>query len=73
VAPSDHARRMAWVTASWSTTSSGQSSPSRSVNVQEELPVYVLGEDAVRERLVDAGSGLFLLPGALVDDEEDRD
>jgi hypothetical protein len=39
------------------------------VNVQEQLPVYVLEEDAVRERLVDAGSGLFLLPGVLVEDD----
>jgi hypothetical protein len=40
------------------------------VNVQEQLPVYVLEEDAVRERLVDTGSGVFLLPGALVEDED---
>jgi hypothetical protein len=40
------------------------------VNVQEQLPVYVLEEDAVRERLVDTGSGLFLLPGALVEDDD---
>jgi hypothetical protein len=37
------------------------------VNVQEQLPVYVLEEDAVRERLIDAGSGLFLLPGILLE------
>jgi hypothetical protein len=30
----------------------------------------VLEEDAVRERLVDAGSGLFLLPGILVEEED---
>jgi hypothetical protein len=29
----------------------------------------VLKEDAVRERLVDTGSGLFLLPGILADEE----
>jgi hypothetical protein len=27
----------------------------------------VLEEDAVRERLIDAGSGLFLLPGILLE------
>jgi hypothetical protein len=35
----------------------------------EQLPAYVLKEDAVRERLVDTGSGLFLLPGILADEE----
>jgi hypothetical protein len=40
------------------------------VNVQEQLPVYMLEEDAVRERLVDTGSGVFLLPGVLVEDED---
>lgn len=40
------------------------------VDVQEQLPVYVLEEDAVRERLVDTGSGLFLLPGVLVEDDD---
>jgi hypothetical protein len=29
----------------------------------------VLKEDAVRERLVDTGSGLFLPPGILADEE----
>jgi hypothetical protein len=35
----------------------------------EQLPAYVLKEDAVQERLVDTGSGLFLLPGILADEE----
>lgn len=36
----------------------------------EQLAAYVLEEDAVRQRLVDTGSGLFLVPGALVDDDD---
>jgi len=35
------------------------------------MPVYVLEEDAVWEPLVDTGTGLFLLPGVMVDDKED--
>jgi hypothetical protein len=40
------------------------------VDVQEQLSVYVLEEDAVRERLVDTSSDLFLLPSALLEDED---
>jgi hypothetical protein len=31
----------------------------------------VLKEDAVRERLVDTGSGLFLLPSVVLEEDED--
>lgn len=40
------------------------------VDVQEQLPAYILEEEAVRERLVDTGSGMFLLPGILADEED---